>query len=100
MCQQVEFSVLFPDSVCPDELELLQCKLIELVFHLPDGRLLQLGNGLLSGGLLLAGLPQVGFLPCDNRRRGLKVLNMNASTHMKNKSTITGVETDLQFNFS
>lgn len=68
LCQQVELAVLFSDSMRPDKLELLQCKLVELVLHLPDGRLLQLGDGLLRGRLLLAGLPQVGFLPCEERR--------------------------------
>ncbi len=72
LCQQVQFPVLFSDSVCPDKLELLQRKLIELVLHLPDGRLLQLGDRLLCGRLLLAGLPQVGFLPCDEKRKGLQ----------------------------
>ena len=57
LSQQVELAILFSDCVCPDELELLQSKLVELVLHLPDGRLLQLGDGLLCGRLLLAGLP-------------------------------------------
>lgn len=72
LSQQVEFSILFSDSMCPDKLELLQCKLIELVLHLPNGGLLQLGDRLLRGWLLLAGLSQVGFLPCDEGRSGLK----------------------------
>lgn len=71
--QQVELPILFSNSMCPDELELLQCKLIELVLHLPDGRLLQLGDRLLCGRLFLAGLSQMGFLPCDERKGGLKV---------------------------
>lgn len=37
LCQQVELPILFSDSMCPDKLELLQCKLVELVLHLPDG---------------------------------------------------------------
>lgn len=79
LCQQVELPILFSDCMCPDKLELLQCKLIELVLHLPDGRLLQLGDRLLCGRLFLTGLPQVGFLPCDENRVGLKgSQNMNA----------------------
>lgn len=42
--QQVELAILFSDSVRPDELELLQGEFIELVLHLPDGGLLQLGD--------------------------------------------------------
>lgn len=72
LCQQVELAVLFSDSMRPDKLELLQCKLVEFVLHLPDGRLLQPGDRLLRGRLLLAGLSQVGFLPCDERGGGLK----------------------------
>lgn len=60
--QQVQLAVLLPDGVRPDKLELFQCKLIELVLHFPDGRLLQLGNRLPRGRLLLTGLPQVRFL--------------------------------------
>lgn len=71
MRQQVELPVLFSDSMRPDELELLQCKLVKLILHLPDGRLLQLDDGLLGWWFLLTGLPQVGLLPCDNRRGGL-----------------------------
>lgn len=37
LSQDVEFPILFSDSMGPDELELLQCKLIKLVLHLPDG---------------------------------------------------------------
>lgn len=58
----MEFAVLLPDGVCSHELELLQGKLIKLVLHLPDVGLLQFGGGLLGGGFLLRGLPQVGFL--------------------------------------
>lgn len=72
MSQQVELPVLLSDGVRPDELKLLKCKLIELVLHLPDGRLLQLGDGLFSGRLFLTGLPQVRFLSCDSRRGSLK----------------------------
>lgn len=64
LSQQVEFPVLLPDGVSPDKLELLQGKLVELVLHLPDGGLLQLGAGFLGGRLLLTCLPKVGFLPC------------------------------------
>lgn len=72
--QQVELAVLFSDSVRPDELELLQCKLVELILHLPDGWLLQLGNGLFCGWLFLTGLPQVGFLPCNGKRRRITTI--------------------------
>lgn len=65
--QQVELPVLLPDSMRSDELELLQSKLIEVVFHFPDGRLLQLGDGLLGGRLLLARPPQVRFLAWKRR---------------------------------
>lgn len=68
MSQQIELPVLFSDGVRPDELELLQRKLVELVLHLPDGGLLQLGDGLLCGRLFLTGLPEVGFLSCDDKR--------------------------------
>ena len=79
LCQQVKLPILFSDSMCPDKLELLQCKLIELVLHLPDGRLLQFGDRLFCGRLFLTGLPQVGFLPCDERRGELKRAgNMNS----------------------
>lgn len=79
LCQQVKLPVLFSDSMCPDKLELLQCKLIELVLHLPDGRLLQFGDRLFCGRLFLTCLPQVGFLPCDERRGELKRAgNMNS----------------------
>lgn len=62
LCQNVEVPVFLTDSVGSDELELLQGKLIELVFHFPDVRLLQLCDGLLGGQFLLCGFPQVGFL--------------------------------------
>lgn len=42
-----------------DELELLERKLVKLILQLPDGRLLQPSDGLLSGRLLLTGFPQV-----------------------------------------
>lgn len=77
LCQQIEFSVLFPDSMRSDELELLQSKLIELVLHLPKGRLLQLGDRLLCGWLLFARLPQVGFLPYDERTTELKPIQIH-----------------------
>lgn len=71
--QDVEVSVLLPDGVGSDELELLQRKLIELVLHLPDVGLLQLRDGLLGGQFLLCGFPQVGFLSYlqwkDKRRK-------------------------------
>lgn len=63
--QHVEFPVFLSDGVRSDELELFQRKLVKLVLHLPNGRLLQLGNRLLGGRLLFAGLPQVGLLSCD-----------------------------------
>lgn len=72
LSQQVELPVLFSDSVRPDELKLLECKLVEVVLHLPDGRLLQLGDGLFCGRLFLTGLPQVRFLSCDSSRGSLK----------------------------
>lgn len=59
----MEFAVLLPDRVCSHKLELLQGKLIKLVLHLPDVGLLQLGRGLLGGGLFLRGLSKVGLLP-------------------------------------
>lgn len=62
LCQDVEVPIFLTDSVGSDELELLQGKLIELVFHFPDVRLLQLCDGLLGGQFLLCGFPQVGFL--------------------------------------
>ena len=65
--QQVQLAVLLAYGVSADELELLQGELVELVLHLPDGRLLQLGGGLLGGRLLLRGLPQVGLLACGDR---------------------------------
>lgn len=71
--QQVQLPVLLSDSVGSDELELLQSKLIEVVLHLPDAGLLQLGDGLLGGRLLLAGLPQVGLLTCNGG--GVRFLN-------------------------
>lgn len=62
--QDVELAILLPDGVRSHKLELLQGKLIKLVLHLPDVGLLQLGRGLLGGGLFLRRLPQVGLLPC------------------------------------
>lgn len=60
--QDVEVSVFLTDSVGSDELELLQSKLIELILHFPDVRLLQLGDGLLGGQFLLCGFSKVRFL--------------------------------------
>jgi hypothetical protein len=60
--QDVEVSVFLADSVSSDELELLQSKLIELILHLPNVRLLQLRDSLLGGQLLLCGFPKVRFL--------------------------------------
>lgn len=60
--QNVEFAVFLPHGVCSHKLELLQGKLVKLALHLPDVGLLQLGGGLLGGGFLLCGLPQVGLL--------------------------------------
>lgn len=84
--QDVELAVLLPDGVCSHKLELLQGKLIKLVLHLPDVGLLQLGRGLLGGGLLLRGLPQVGLLPYSAERvskvdRGSEV-GGNAAPHL------------------
>lgn len=62
LCQDIEVSIFLTDRVGSDELELLQGKLIELVFHFPDVRLLQLCDGLLGGQFLLCGFPKVGFL--------------------------------------
>lgn len=59
--QEIQLAILFPHAVSTDELELLEHKLVKLVLQLPDGRLLQPSDGLLSGWLLLAGFPQVGF---------------------------------------
>ena len=67
--QQVELAVLLADGVGADELELLQGELVEVVLHLPDGRLLQLGGGLPGRRLLLRGPPQVGLLTCSRKRR-------------------------------
>lgn len=65
LCQHKELSVLLSDTMSADELELLKCKLVELILHLPHVRLLQLGDGLFSRRLLLACLPQVGLLTCE-----------------------------------
>lgn len=61
--QEVQLAVLLLHTVSADELELLERKLVKLVLQLPDGRLLQPSDGLLSEWLLLAGFPQVGFFP-------------------------------------
>lgn len=61
LLHHVQLPILFSHSVRPHKLELLLGKLIELVLHLPHSRLLQLGDRLLGGQFLLAGLPQVGF---------------------------------------
>lgn len=44
------------------KLKLFECKLVKLIFNLPDVRLLQLGYRLFGGGLLFGGLPQMGLL--------------------------------------
>lgn len=56
LCQHIKFSVLLPDGMGAHKLELFERKLIKLVLHLPDVGLLQFGNGLFGGGLLLSGL--------------------------------------------
>lgn len=60
--QDVEVAVLLADRVGSDELELLQGKLVELILHFPNVRLLQLCDGLLGGQFLLCGFPKVRFL--------------------------------------
>jgi len=54
-----------------NELEMVSCKLVEFVFHLPDRRFGKESNGLPRRRLLIERLPQVGPVRCNNYQHNL-----------------------------